>query len=556
MDINIYTILLSRLYGGVAANKIITRLLDVIKRHQGIINDRFASFGFMKDGRNPVVLISYPDQVQDSDQPHLKTLREFCEQYFQNIISGIHILPFFPWSSDDGFSVTDYRKVDSSCGNWDDIEEIGKSFDLMIDSVLNHASAQGDWFQAFIQNKTPYNSFFVTVEGDPDLSKVVRPRISPLLTTFQTRSGLKKVWTTFGPDQVDLDYKNPEVLLQMIDIILLYISHGARYLRLDAIAYLWKEIGSSCIHLPQTHTIVQLLRAILNDVAPYVKIITETNVPHQENVSYFGDGTNEAHLVYNFALPPLVLHTLQSGDATALSEWAANLDLPSHETTYFNFLASHDGIGLNPVRGILSAEEIQQLVQKTLDYGGLISFKTLEDGTRIPYEMNISYFDALSNPDAEETLSIQVDRFMAAYAIALSLKGIPGIYFHSLVGSRSWSAGPQMTGQNRSINRQKLNRDALSTALSDPDTLQTRVYHRFCRLLSQYRNSPAFHPYGNQRIIQTGKAIFGVLRNSCNGEDSILCLQNVTGTSQNYYDIHLQPYETVWIDHPDPALLI
>jgi sucrose phosphorylase len=338
MDINIYTILLTRLYGDVIAKEAIIRLIDIIERHQNKIADRLFSFDLSRDGCNPVLLITYPDQVQTFNQPHLKTLSAFCKEHFQNIVSGIHILPFFLWSSDDGFSVMNYRKVDPSYGNWDDIEAIGTSFDLMIDSVLNHASAQGDWFQAFIQNEVPYNNYFVTIEGNPDLSKVVRPRTSPLLTTVQTRSGLKKVWTTFGSDQVDLDYKNPEVLLEMIDIILLYISHGARYLRLDAIAYLWKVIGTSCIHLPQTHTVVQLLRSILNDVAPDVKIITETNVPHHENISYFGNGTNEAHLVYNFALPPLVLHTLLTGDATALSEWAANLELPSRETTFLIFL--------------------------------------------------------------------------------------------------------------------------------------------------------------------------------------------------------------------------
>lgn len=556
MDIIIYTILLSRLYGDVIAKEAIIRLIDIVERHQNKIADRLFSFDLSRDGCNPVLLITYPDQVQTFNQPHLKTLSAFCKEHFQNIVSGIHILPFFLWSSDDGFSVMNYRKVDPSYGNWDDIEAIGTSFDLMIDSVLNHASAQGDWFQAFIQNEVPYNNYFVTIEGNPDLSKVVRPRTSPLLTTVQTRSGLKKVWTTFGSDQVDLDYKNPEVLLEMIDIILLYISHGARYLRLDAIAYLWKVIGTSCIHLPQTHTVVQLLRSILNDVAPDVKIITETNVPHHENISYFGNGTNEAHLVYNFALPPLVLHTLLTGDATALSEWAANLELPSRETTFFNFLASHDGIGLNPVRGILSAKEIDQLVKRILDHGGLISYKTMADGTQSPYEMNISYFDAVSNPNTNEPLSLKVDRFMAAYSIALSLKGIPGIYFHSIVGSRSWLAGPQKTGQNRSINRQKFDRDALSSALSNPDTLQAQVYRRFQRLLSQYRNAPAFHPYGNQKIIQAGKEIFCVLRSSCNGKDSILCLQNVTSACQSYQNILLQPYQTVWIDHPDPSILI
>lgn len=555
MDTNIYTILLKRLYGDTVAKKTLTRLLDVLERHQKKITERFESQDLLMNECNPVILITYPDQVHDPNEVHLKTLQEFCERHFQNIISGIHILPFFPWSSDDGFSVMDYRQVSPSCGDWGDITAIGSSFELMVDVVLNHASAQGNWFQAFIQEESPYRNFFVAVKGDPDLSNVVRPRITPLLTEVQTQSGSRKVWTTFGPDQVDLDYQNPEVLLEMIDIILFYIRQGARYLRLDAIAYLWKEIGTPCIHLPQTHTVIQLLRAILKNIAPDVKIITETNVPHHENISYFGDGTNEAHLVYNFALPPLVLHTLLTGDATVLAEWAGNLELPSQETTFFNFLASHDGIGLNPVRGILDTVEIQRLVQQTLNHGGLISYKTLEDGSQSPYELNISYFDAVSKPNTDEPISLQVSRFMAAYAIMLSLKGIPAIYFHSIVGSRSWSAGPQKTGQNRSINREKLERNLLSSALMNSDSIRAKVYNQFYHLLTQYRNSPAFHPYGNQKIIRTGKGIFGVLRSSHNREHSMLCLQNVTGENQNYLDVPLEPYETVWIDHPNTSLL-
>src|SRR5690606_35016656 len=106
-------------------------------------------------------------------------------------------------------------------------------------------------------------------------------------------------------DQVDLNFKNPAVLLATTRALLFYVEHGAKFIRLDAIAYLWKEIGTPCIHLPQTHQVIQLMRAVLDEVAPDVRLITETNVPHPDNISYFGAGTNEAQLVYNFALPPL-----------------------------------------------------------------------------------------------------------------------------------------------------------------------------------------------------------------------------------------------------------
>ena len=295
------------------------------------------------------ILITYGDQVQVGGEKPLQTLSAFCKQHLTGIINGIHILPFYPSSSDDGFSVVDYRKVDLSLGNWEDISSMQNHFRLMFDGVINHISSQSEWFKAFLRDGPQYRDYFITVKGSPDLSQVIRPRTLPLLTTFQTLSGEKHMWTTFSEDQIDLNYKNPEVLLEILDVLLLYAERGATFIRLDAIAYLWKEIGTTCINLPQTHRIIQFLRAALNEVAPHVHFITETNMPHPDNISYFGDGTNEAQLIYNFALPPLILHTFYTGDVRVLSNWAKTLILRSNKTTFFNFLSSHDGIGLNPV---------------------------------------------------------------------------------------------------------------------------------------------------------------------------------------------------------------
>jgi len=407
------------------------------------------------------ILITYGDQVQAQNEKPLKTLNVFCKLHLTDIVSGIHILPFFPSTSDDGFSVLDYRKVDPALGDWDDITSLRGHFRLMYDAVVNHISSRSEWFQGFLRGDPRYRDYFIAVDGLPDLSQVVRPRTLPLLTNFKTSSGEKRVWTTFSEDQVDLNYKNSEVLLEILDVLLMYAERGADFIRLDAIAYLWKEIGTTCIHLPQAHRIIQFLRAAFDEVAPHVHLITETNVPHTDNVSYFGDGTNEAQLVYNFALPPLTLHTFHTGDARLLSDWARTFALPSDKTTFFNFLASHDGIGLNPVRGILSDADIASLVDKTLAHGGLISYKQEADGTQSPYEMNINYFDALSDPNGKEPLDLQVERFLAAQAIMLSLVGVPGIYFHSLFGSRGWLEGVRQTGHNRTINREKLQFDKL-----------------------------------------------------------------------------------------------
>ncbi len=522
----------------------------------------------MRDGElteRDSILITYGDQVQSQNENPLQTLARFCKQYLTHSIGGIHILPFYPWTSDDGFSVVDYRKVDSTLGGWDDLSAMQNDFRLMFDGVINHISAESDWFKAFLQDDPRYKNYFIVIEDAPDLSQVVRPRALPLLTTFNTPSGEKQVWTTFSADQIDLNFKNPEVLLEILDVLLLYAAHGATFIRLDAIAYLWKEIGTNCIHLPQTHHVIQLLRAALNEVAPHVHLITETNVPHADNISYFGDGTNEAQLVYNFALPPLTLHTFHTGDAQALSNWARTLTAPSDKTTFFNFLASHDGVGLNPVRGILSNAEIDSLVDKTLAHGGLVSYKHNADGTQSPYEMNVNYFDALSNPNGNESLSLQIERFIAAQAIMLSLTGLPGIYFHSLFGSRGWLAGVQQTGRNRTINREKCDFDILQSELADEDSLRSKVFTRYCQLLNARKSTPAFHPHGRQNILNIHPAVFAVERISPDEKARVLCLHNVsaqkimattefesatdlfTGRSLPISEITLEPYQILWM---------
>ena len=522
------------------------------------------------------ILITYGDQVQATGEKPLKTLGKFCEKYLTDVVHGIHILPFYPWTSDDGFSVVDYRQIDPSLGDWDDISSMQSHFRLMFDGVINHISAHSEWFQGFLHDDPHYRNYFVVVEGSPDLSQVVRPRALPLLTAFDTPSGEKRVWTTFSADQIDLNYENHEVLLEILDILLMYVERGATFIRLDAIAYLWKEIGTTCIHLPQTHSVIQFLRAVLVEVAPHVHLITETNVPHTDNISYFGDGTNEAQLVYNFALPPLTLHAFHTGDARILSNWARDLTLPSDKTTFFNFLASHDGIGLNPARGILSDADIAALVEKTLAHGGLISYKHNADGSQSPYEMNINYFDALSNPNSLleaagasfETLDLQVDRFIAAQAIMLSLVGVPGIYFHSLFGSRGWPEGVKQTGRNRTINREKVQLEQLQTELASESSLRSKVLTRSRQLLQARSSISAFAPHGNQRILDIHPSVFALERISPDEKTRALCLHNVsretiafstdhetatdlfTGQTVQMSNILLEPYQVLWIAYP------
>lgn len=474
------------------------------------------------------LLIAYPDQLREPGAPPLWTLAGFADAHLRGVVSGIHVLPFYPWSSDDGFAVKDYFAVDPAYGGWPDIARLGQSFDLMFDAVFNHMSAQGEWFQRFIRDEPEFRDFFVTVEGEPDLSQVVRPRALPLLTEFGTARGPRRVWTTFSADQADLNFRNPRVLLAVLEALLFYAARGARFIRLDAVAFLWKEIGTTCLHRPQTHAAIQVMRAVLDEVAPRVRLITETNVPHADNISYFGDGANEAQLVYNFALPPLVLHSFAAGSAAALTRWARSLAAPAG-AAFFNFLASHDGIGLNPARGILSGAQIDTLAERSVRHGGFISWKAMPDGSRQAYELNINYLDALSDPKAVEPAETAARKLLTAHAILLSLPGVPGIYFHSLFGSRGDRPGADASGIPRRINREKLDRASLETELSRPGSLRSRIFAGCMDLLRIRRAHPAFHPHAAQRVIDLDPRLFAVCRIPAERSDPMLCLHNVSG---------------------------
>ena len=427
-----------------------------------------------------VILITYGDQFRESHRSSLQSLNAFLQSNLKDVISGIHILPFYPYSSDDGFSVIDYCQVAQELGTWQDIAQLGKDFRLMFDLVANHVSAQSEWFQNFLAGKEPYTDYFPVLDPSTDLSQVVRPRATPVLTPFQTPNGVRYVWTTFSEDQIDLDYRNPQVLLEMVDVLLFYVAQGAQIIRLDAIAFLWKIPGTSCIHLPQTHATVKLFRAILDVVAPSVLLITETNVPHKENISYFGDylpafqRSDEAQLVYQFPLAPLMMHTFLTGNSTHLTDWADGLPELSPGTTFFNFTASHDGIGVRPVEGLLDPDEIQGLIQNTLAHGGQVSYRSNPDGSRSAYELNITWYDALNDPTKPEP-ELDIQRFLASQAIMLSLAGVPGIYIHSLLGSRNCAKCLENTGRARSINREKYALSKLEQELTDPLNLKSRV---------------------------------------------------------------------------------
>ncbi|MCH7687013.1 MAG: sugar phosphorylase [Planctomycetes bacterium] len=476
-----------------------------------------------------VVLITYADQVRRADCSPLAALNRFLlDHHLDECINTVHLLPFFPYSSDDGFSVIDYKQVDPACGDWADVTQLGESFDLMFDLVLNHCSKEHRWFRGYLEGKEPYNRYFLEVDPATDLSSVVRPRSTPVLTPFETSLGTRNVWTTFSDDQIDLNFSNPNVLREMIDVLLFYVQHGARMIRLDAVAYLWKTLGTSCIHLPETHTVVKLLRDILDEFAPGTILLTETNVPHRENVSYFGNG-DEAQMVYQFSLAPLLLDAFLTGDAEPLNEWLRSLEPAGAGMTFFNFTASHDGIGVRPLEGLVSQERLDRLIEAVRLRGGHVSTKRDTTGSDSPYELNITYFSALVDPQ-ESDPELSVRRFLSSQAVMLALRGIPGIYFHSLVGTENDSVGVEQTGRSRTINRRKFARDELENILAEEHSTQRRVFDGYRNMIRTRVRQPAFHPDAAQKIIDLNDpALISFLRTSLDEVQNVLVLTNVSG---------------------------
>ena len=523
-----------------------------------------------------IAMITYGSTIRSAGEPPLQTLHRFLKQYIGQTIGTVHILPFFPHSSDDGFSVIDYLQVDDALGDWSDIESIAADYRLMGDLVINHGSSKSTWFQQFLSDEAPGRDYYYTAEPAADLGQVVRPRSHPLLTPFRTVAGDRHVWSTFSADQLDFDFTNPDILLEFVAIIAAYISHGVRLFRLDAVAFLWKKAGTPSINLDETHEIIRLLRTLMDHHAETLIIITETNIPNHENLTYFGN-QNEAHVIYNFSLPPLLVHALLTGNALYLKRLTRSNPPALTGCTYLNFTASHDGIGLRPTEGVLPQGEVDQMLTAIQEFGGRLSMRRGPGGTEKPYEMNISFFEALQGT-LEGADDYQIDRFMAAMAVMLALEGIPAIYIHSLLATPNGYEEVNLTGQNRSINRRQLDYDAISHKLADPDTVEAQVFGRLTGLIEIRKRQPAFHPNAVQFTLALPEGLFGIWRQSPDRKQSVFAVTNVTKgpkmlsladinliagdiwwdliSGQGVGDIEgqlsLSPYQTVWISNVGP----
>jgi sucrose phosphorylase len=521
-----------------------------------------------------LVLITYADTVKQGKEKPLATLHQFLNRHFSDSISAVHILPFFPYSSDDGFSVMDYLAVNESHGGWEDVEAIAQDFKLMSDLVVNHMSARSRWFENFRKRIDPGKDYFF--EGNPldDLSAVVRPRTSPLLTPVQTDDGERYVWCTFSDDQVDLNFANPQVLIEFAAIIRYYLERGVIIFRLDAVAFLWKEPGTPCIHLQQTHELIKILRLLMEHHSPDAVVITETNVPNRENLTYFGNA-NEAHVIYNFSLPPLLINTLVTGDCKHLKTWLMSMPPAQMGTTYLNFIASHDGIGMRPTDGLLSEEEKQRLIKTMELFGGKVSYRRTPDGLDQPYEVNIALYDGLKGTAEKGADHWQLQRFICAHTVMLALEGIPAFYIHSLLATENDTQRVEHTGRLRSINRSQWQTGDLERELENPLSHHSKAYHELKRLIAIRRKQTAFHPNATQFTLHLGLKLFGFWRQSMRRDQSIFCIHNISDEIQqvalsdinligteHWFDLisgmaienlsgslTLKPYQSVWLSN-------
>ena len=522
------------------------------------------------------LLITYGDTFLDQKIKPLKNLNSFLTEDLEQSFSMIHILPFFPYSSDDGFAVIDYEKVRNDLGNWEDIRKISNSFKIVGDVVINHISSQHNWFQQFIESKDPGKNFIKTCSLETDVTKVTRPRNSDLLSETDTADGKKLVWCTFSHDQIDLDFSRPAMLMEFIKLFKFYYDQGIRIFRLDAVGFIWKKSGTSCLNLPEVHELVKLIRAV-TDIAPEpILLLTETNVPNHENLQYFGNG-NEAHLIYNFSLPPLLVHALLTGQSEFLRQWMMTQPPTLENCTSLNFTASHDGIGLRPLEGLLPENDIDRIVKTAKKFGGEVT--TRKRGNKdVPYELNITYFDILKGT-FDGIDNYQIDRFIASQTIMMSIEGIPAFYIQSLFGAENDIEKLNQTGHNRAINRHQWDLKGLRDTLKKNKSKEYFIFNELKRRITIRKLQRAFHPDATQFTLQLNNELFGFWRQSLCRKQSLFVVTNLTNSKKKlelvelnlfqnteWYEllsskkihntkkpIFLKPYQTVWITNFKPT---
>ncbi len=477
------------------------------------------------------VLITYADSVYKHGESTLITLRELLSKHFGSLSKVLHILPFLKSTSDGGFAVSSYDCLEEKFGNWTDLKSISQKHILMADLVLNHISSSHPWVQQFINSEEPGISNVFSPDHNLDWAKVVRPRSSSLFSKVNTEDGPKQVWTTFGPDQIDLNWHNPKMTIYFLSLIITYLSHGVKWFRLDAVGFIWKESGTTCLHLPKAHSIVKTLRILLNNLISDGLLITETNVPQRENLSYLVP-EDEAHMAYNFPLPPILLEAIITSKADILNSWIFNWPKLPVNTTLFNFTASHDGVGLRALEGLMNEKRIKDLLINCEKRGGLVSHRRLSNGDDKPYELNISWWSAMEDSGIDSN-RYQYERFLFTQLLVLALKGVPAFYLPALMASENDIKSFSLTGQRRDLNREKFDYESLTSILDNPESNANKNLAYLKNAMNIRSNLKQFHPDSQMECLSYGRCDIVVIKRG-KGRESVYTIHNITENKINY----------------------
>ncbi|MCF8092398.1 MAG: sucrose phosphorylase [Desulfotignum sp.] len=427
--------------------------------------------------KNKIQLITYPDSLG----ANLPELHYVLRKYFLKAVSGVHLLPFYPSSSDRGFAPKTYDEVDPAFGSWDDVEKIGKDFDLIIDFMVNHISRQSVFFQDYIAKgaNSEYADMFLSFDKlapngwikDEDLEKVYtrKPR-PPYLTLERPDGALEKIWCTFDYEQIDLDYDSPKTREIMRKFIIRLARNRPKMIRLDAIAYTTIKVGTNCFFLEPK--IWELLEWFNDFAAAFdTEILPEVH----EHYSYQFKLAQKGYWCYDFSLPMLVLHGIYMNTTRRLKSWLRKC--PRKQITT---LDTHDGIGVVDVMELLNQQEIDATLEKLYEKGSNVkkTYSGPEYQNLDIYQVNCTYYSALGCDD---------DAYITARTIQFFAPGIPQVYYVGLLAGENDIALVEKTRQGRNINRHNYTLEEIREEVKKP------VVQRLLKLM-KFRNSyPAFN---------------------------------------------------------------
>ncbi len=456
--------------------------------------------------KNEIMLITYADSLGKN----LSELGSILNQYLQDVVGSVHILPFYPSSADRGFAPMTYEEVDPEFGSWNDVEKIALNHDVMVDFMINHISRSSIYFQDFVEHKdaSPYADLFIRYKnfwpnGEPsevDVDRIYKrkPRAPYIDVTFADGTS-EQIWCTFDEEQIDLNMYSP-VTRQFVKEQLIHLAkQGASIIRLDAFAYATKKVGTNCFFVePDTWDMLSELKMILE---PYhVELLPEIHEHYSIQLKLAEHG----YYVYDFALPMLVLHALYSGRGERLAAWLAIA--PKKQ---FTTLDTHDGIGVVDVADLMTQEEIDQTKDYLFDRGANVKriYNTLAYKNLDIYQVNCTYYSALGNND---------NAYLLARAIQFFAPGIPQVYYVGLLAGENDIDLLEKTKLGRNINRHYYSMQEVAQEMERP------VVKQLFKLM-KFRN--AFHAFdGDIEVTVSDEGAILVIRRTSAAGDKIAIL--------------------------------